>query len=59
MILKYMIVNLITGASFPSTEEVVDCHQSDCGCVSPYGHGKLLGKALLSPAANTQAGIQQ
>lgn len=46
-------------ASFPSTEEVADWHQSDCGSIALCGRGKLLGKALFSPAANVQAGIQQ
>lgn len=46
-------------ASFPSTEEVADWHQPDCGGVAPRGRGKLLGKALFSPAADVPAGIQQ
>lgn len=45
--------------SFPSTEEGVDWHQSDCGGVALCGGGKLLGKALFSPAADVQAGLQQ
>lgn len=45
--------------SFPSTEEIVDWHQSDCGGVALCGRGKLLGKTLLSPSADVQSRIQQ
>lgn len=45
--------------SSPSTEKVIDRHQSDCGGVTLRGCGQLLGEALLPPAASVWSDIQQ
>lgn len=45
--------------SLPPTEEVVDCHQSDCGRVALRGRGQLLAEALLPPAARLRPDVQQ
>lgn len=44
---------------FPSTEEVIDCHLSDCGGVALRGCGELFGEAIRPPAANVWSNIQQ
>lgn len=45
--------------SLPPTEEVVDCHQSDCGRFALRGRGQLLAEALLSAAARLRPDVQQ
>lgn len=45
--------------SSPSTEEVVDRHQSDRGGVALRGRGELLGEAVLPPAASVRSDVQQ
>lgn len=45
--------------SLPPTEEVLDCHQSDCGRVALRGRGQLLAEALLPPAARLRPDVQQ
>lgn len=42
-----------------STEEVADCHQSDCGGVALRGGGELLAEALLPPATGVWTDVQQ
>ena len=49
----------LIGAVSPSTEEVVDRHQSDRGGVALRGRGELLGEALLPPAARVRPDVQQ
>lgn len=46
-------------AVFPSTEEVADCHQSDCSCVALRGCGELHGEAVLPLAACVWSDVQQ
>lgn len=43
----------------PSTEEVADRHQSDCGGVALRGRGELLGEAVLPVAAGVRSDVQQ
>lgn len=49
----------LSALNSPSTEEVVDRHQSDRGGVALRGRGELLGEALLPPAARVRSDVQQ